>query len=239
MSAFSTPRRPIKPTEATSSRTFAGRCVSLPPVPSSYRHLIELNQPDHYPWQPAWGKWGWPHTPLNAILSGPLVGGPWEPNDPTPRSIHADFYDQFCPQADRTVFTSTELKAPVKDADGAAVFRHMVKTIKDAPTRCVDVIGGSDDKYPQTYDLWLVGNQRVISLDEIILDTATSRLLGPSPVVASAVERNMHLFLPRGPRNANASVGVFDRMMAVHIRRGDFAPACRDRAKFASTYYNW
>jgi hypothetical protein len=28
-------------------------------------------------------------------------------------------------------------------------------------------------------------------------------------------------------------------MMAVHIRRGDFGPACKDRALWASTFYQW
>jgi hypothetical protein len=28
-------------------------------------------------------------------------------------------------------------------------------------------------------------------------------------------------------------------MMAVHIRRGDFAPACKERALWASTFYQW
>jgi hypothetical protein len=127
----------------------------------------------------------------------------------------------------------------VQLSDGADVFRHMVTLIRDIDAACVEVVASNDDRFPQLFDLWLVGSPRSLSLGEIMLDSATSRLFRSSLVVNAAIHRNMHLFLPRGPRQASASSDSFERMMAVHIRRGDFGPACKDRALWASTYYQW
>jgi hypothetical protein len=168
-----------------------------------------------------------------------LVGGNWDADDTAPRSISIAYWKKVCPSSERRIVYTDEIKASVRDAPGAQVFEHAVKFLRELPARCVEIKASKSDPFPQLYDLWLVGNDRVNTLNEAFLQTATSRLLGPGPVVASAIERNKYLFLPRGPRNVEAPVNVFQRMMAVHIRRGDFAPACKDRADYSSTYYNW
>jgi hypothetical protein len=114
-----------------------------------------------------------------------------------------------------------ELKAPVRDAPGDAVFAHMVAAIRDAPGRCVEVLPGpsKSDGFPQLFDLWLLGGTRSVPLGEAFLNSSTSRLLATSPLVASAVARNEYLLLPRGARKVHAPIDPYARMMAVHIRR--------------------
>jgi hypothetical protein len=162
---------------------------------------------------------GRPHTPLNALISGPLVGGNWESGDPAPRSITLDWWYKVCPKADIQQIFTDELKDPVREAPGDVVFRRMVDVIRDAPGRCVEVIPSPKDNFPQLYDLWMIGNERSIPLSELFLNSSTSRLLGASPVVDSAVRMNEYLFLPQGPRQVHASIDPYARMMAVHIRR--------------------
>jgi hypothetical protein len=178
-------------------------------------------------------------TPINALVSGPMAGGNWEPGDNAPRSIAQWYWEEVCPEAERTIITSNDAKAPVRWHEGKEVFEHYVKLLKDTPGRCVEFTASEDDGFPQLFDLWLVGDPRGVSMSELFLHTATSRLLGPSDVVSAAIARNMGKFLPRGPRPAKASPRAFERTMAVHIRRGDFGPACKDRALWASTYYQW
>jgi hypothetical protein len=132
-----------------------------------------------------------------------------------------------------------DLKAPVSREPGGVIFRHMVKTLKELPARCAEVKGSEEDVYPQLYDLDLVGNSRGLTLSELFLHSPTSRLLGPSGIVSSALERNKWLFLPRGPRNIAAPSDPFKRMMAVHIRRGDYEGHCRSLARCETTYFNW
>jgi hypothetical protein len=198
---------------------------------------LTLSQSRYYPWQPA-GR-PRPTTPLNALLSGPLAGGNWEANDASPRSVSDSYWEKVCPPARRHVLYSSDLKNPVRNAEGAEVFKHMVAAIRNVDAACIEVVPSKDDNFPQLYDLWLIGDKRSISLGELFLDSPTSRLMGSSPVVRSAIDRNWHIFLPRGPRLIHASPDPFQRMMAVHIRRGDFGPACKDRALWASTYYQW
>jgi hypothetical protein len=47
--------------------------------------------------------------------------------------------------------------------------------------------------------------------------------------VTVAVYCNVDLFLPWGQRSPKRREGPFQRMMTVHIRRGDFGPACTER----------
>ena len=46
--------------------------------------------------------------------------------------------------------------------------------------------------------------------------------------------------MPRGPRPKHLiSRSPYDRMLAVHARRGDFKNQCLELAKWNSTYYSW
>ena len=65
-------------------------------------------------------------------------------------------------------------------------------------------------------------------------------LLATSPVVESAIYRNEYLFQSRGPSPPpEAPRNVYDRMLAIHLRRGDFQEACLDLANWNSTLYSW
>jgi hypothetical protein len=214
--------------------------VEGPPTHLPVRSIpLILLQSGYYPWQPASRPRPPPQTPLNALVSGPLAGGDWDAGDPAPRSVSVAYWETVCPPARRHVLYSSDLKNPVRDAEGADIFRRMVAAIRDADAACVEIMPSTDDNFPQLYDLWLIGDKRSVSLGQLFLDTPGSRLTGPSPVVRAAVERNFRLFTPRGPLQVDAGPDPFKRMMAVHIRRGDFGPACKERALWASTYYQW
>ncbi|KAF5382695.1 hypothetical protein D9615_003074 [Tricholomella constricta] len=198
----------------------------------------------HYSWpKPVFRNHEFPpHTPLNAIISGPSAGGPWDVGDDAPRSISDKWFDVVCPKRERRIINTREVKPVIGWADGIDIFNHWKQVLLDAPERCIEIEPEhyKKDFYPQTFDLWLWGSTRVRSLWPSFSKSPTSRLLEPSPIVKSAVERNAYLFNPRGPRPPHpVSRDPHDRMLAIHARRGDFKDACLHLAKWNSTFYSW
>ncbi|RXW24100.1 hypothetical protein EST38_g1789 [Candolleomyces aberdarensis] len=61
---------------------------------------------------------------------------------------------------------------------------------------CLEIIPAprEEDNYPQVFDLWLWGSERVLSLWEEFKDSPVSKGLGTSPLVERCVQRNYHLF---------------------------------------------
>jgi len=205
---------------------------------------------EYYPWPESKFRESTPVTPLNALISGPSAGGPWDAGDPAPRSISETWFDVVCPPSERRIIVSSDVKKAVKEADGIDIFTHWRDLLRDAPERCIEVVSPdqSVDSFPQTFDLWLWGSDRILSLWPLFSRSPASRLLEPSPIVNAAIERNeKYLFLPRGRGFPGSRFGYgpkerispYERMLAIHVRRGDFSDACLDRAKWNSTFYSW
>ncbi|KAJ7904848.1 hypothetical protein B0H13DRAFT_1620551 [Mycena leptocephala] len=197
---------------------------------------------EHYQWPIAQQPDGGPRTPLNAIISGPMAGGPWDEGDDTPRSVSDRWFDIVCPQEERRLIHTEDVKPAIANLPGDGVFAHWQKLLLDAPERCIEIVppDWEVDNMPQIFDLWVWGSARVVSLWELFSKSPTSRLLGPSPIVQAAIDRNMYLFLPRGPRPPHpAPRDPFARMLAIHLRRGDYLTHCQNLAIWGSTYYSW
>lgn len=192
----------------------------------------------HYPWPPEEFLENPPHTPLNAIISGPTAGGSWGPGDDAPRSVSLRWWDVVCPAEERRILNTREVKPSVGWSQGNEIFEAWRKVLLEAPERCIEVVGAEEDSFAQTFDLWLWGSDRILSLWESFSTAPTSRLLGSSPIVSSAVDRNGYLFLPHGPRPPYpASANPYDRMLAMHLRRGDYKNHCIHLANWNSTFY--
>jgi hypothetical protein len=217
---------------------------------------------EHYPWPIPVRLPGGddrPHTPLNALISGPTVGGNWEDGDPAPRSISERWWDTVCSDPnDVEILYTDHAKKDIREAPGDEVLMHWSQLLRTSKKKCVNVVKGpsSNDDYPQVsirvnerakayiskrkpFDLWIIGSTRIIPLWDLFKNSPTSRLLSASPIVASAVARNEHLFLPRGPTARDGSPNPFDRMMAIHMRRGDYLGQCRHLAKWSSSFFGW
>ncbi|KAF5328257.1 hypothetical protein D9619_013376 [Psilocybe cf. subviscida] len=183
-----------------------------------------------------------PRTPLSALISGPSAGGPWGPGDPAPRSVTEAWFDVVCPKESRRIINTRDVKPPIAWADGKVIFERWQQLLRDAPEGCIEIqpATAEEDRFSQTFDLWLVGAERVLSLWEGFRDSPVSKLLGASDIVKGAVEKNEHLFMPPGDVGKEGrSRDPFDHVMAMHIRRGDYARACMDLAKYNSTFYLW
>ncbi|THU98634.1 hypothetical protein K435DRAFT_660580 [Dendrothele bispora CBS 962.96] len=191
-------------------------------------------EPSHYPWPKEQQLEYPPRTPLTALISGPTAGGPWESGDEAPRSISSDWFDVVCPPENRRIINTREVKPQVKDAPGSEVFEAWRKVLAEAPEGCVEIQPAEEDFFSQTFDMFLWITPRIVSLWDNFSNSPTSRLLDASPIVRSAVERNEYLFMPRGN-----SAGPYERMLAMHLRRGDYDEHCKRLARENQTFYGW
>lgn len=197
---------------------------------------------EYYPWPESKMYENPPRTPLNALISGPAAGGAWDPEDPAPRAVSENWFEVVCPWAERTKINTRDVKPAVWHAPGDEVLAHWAKALRDSPASCLEIVGASweEDMFSQVFDLWIFGSTRILSLWDEFSKSPVSRLLGTSPIVKSAVDANEYLFLPRGPRPAYPiTQDPFERMMAMHVRRGDFGEACYRLAYHNATFYSW
>ncbi|KAJ7473630.1 hypothetical protein B0H11DRAFT_1728982 [Mycena galericulata] len=195
---------------------------------------------EHYRWPRE--QWVGVHarTPLNAIVSGPVAGGPFEGDDPAPRAISQDWFDVVCPVRERRYINTRTVKPAVEQAPGIEVLTHWQKVLRDAPERCIEIIGAEEDPKYQTFDLDLWGSPRLLSLWISFSQSPISRLLGASSIVRAAIQRNLYQFVPRGPRPPHLTpYDPFHRMLAMHLRRGDFEQHCREMASRNTVFYGW
>ena len=197
---------------------------------------------EHYPWpnreNPPGSR---PRTPLNALMAGPPAGGPWDADDNAPRSISEHWFNTVCPESERRIIFTGDVKPAVFWEPGDVVFKHWEKLLTDAPERCIEVqpSPNGNDSTPQTFDFWLWGSTRVLPLWDGFKTSPVSRLLRPSAIVQAAVDRNKHLFSPRGLWLPFLARDPYKRMLAIHLRRGDFKDHCLHLAKYNSTFHSW
>jgi hypothetical protein len=192
----------------------------------------------HYP-RPSSAYRDWvPRTPLNAFISGPSAGGPWELSDNAPRSVSEDWFNTVCPKSERRYINTRDLKPPLRSADAKVVFETWQKLLSDAPEKCVEVVPASEDEdpFPETFDIWFWSGERSVSLWDAFKVSPVSRLLGTSRLVESAIDENRRLFFTK---NHPPSTDPFDNVLSIHVRRGDFKEACLEHAAENSTFYNW
>jgi hypothetical protein len=85
-------------------------------------------------------------------------------------------------------------------------------------------------------DIRTISTSLILSLWPEFRDSPTSRLLKTSPLIDSAIHQNEGLFFDTTSiRNPSR----YDKLMAIHIRRGDYDDACHMLAKHNSTFYQW
>lgn len=201
---------------------------------------------EHYPWKKRlpWG--GRPRTPLPALIGGPTVGAPWPENITAPRSIHYKHWLVVCPPEKRRIIWTHEIKKKYDlywSSTAKSVFDTWNKILLEETALCVEVKAPpfEVENFGQVFDLWLWGSHRIVDIWEELRDSPVSQAWTTSPLIQRAVERNTHLFHSDTGSDAEAASNVdpFDRVIAVHVRRGDYEPACVHFANWNSTFYGW
>jgi hypothetical protein len=196
--------------------------------------------PDHYPW--SWqsylkslSKLSRPRTPINALVAGPSAGGFWDPGDNAPRSISEYWFDTVCPKSERRIIYTGDVKPAIHWEPGDVIFKHWERLLTDAPERCIEVQPSFSDLLgtPQIFDFGIWCSARVLPLWDEYKNSPVSRLVAPSPIVKAAVDKNERLFLP------SPVLAYPERMLAIHLRRGDFKAHCHKMAGMNFTFHSW
>ncbi|KAK1233464.1 hypothetical protein PQX77_003360 [Marasmius sp. AFHP31] len=180
-----------------------------------------------------------PQTPLSALISGPSAGGPWESNDPAPRSVSVRYWEVVCPKERRKVYYTRDIKplipkpspeslarSPYSYAGGPIgknqrenwespwgdhIFAFWKDLLLNSSEQCIEIIASPEvDPYPQTFDVRMWATHKALPLWEIFSNSSVSRLLSASPLVKSGVDRNLHLF-EQGSRGGDG----------IQVREGD------------------
>ena len=204
----------------------------------------------HYPWPiSSYREWA-PRTPLNALISGPSAGGPWDEGDPAPRAVSEGYFDSVCPRQERKLINTRDIKPSLRDADGTVIFQHWQALLMETKERCIEIVAAprEEDSFPETFDIYYWSTARSLSLWDAFVLSPVSRLLGTSAIVESAIKDNIGSFLfpPfRAYLENNQSYDdlkirdTLSSVFSIHVRRGDFDQACHEHAAKNSTFYNW
>ena len=195
-------------------------------------------KPEYYSW-PMEKAIEWPpRTPLPALISGPTVGDPWPENNPAPRSISEEWFEVVCPREKRKIINTREYKPSLKNAGGREVFETWRKAL-DGPEPCIEIESATreEDLYPQVFDLWVWGYGKLIEIWDEFKASPVSQSLGASRIVENALVVNKHVF--HATQDEVGIVDPYSRMLAIHLRRGDFKDACKMLSDYNATYYSW
>jgi hypothetical protein len=86
--------------------------------------------------------------PLSAMISGPLIGGPFEPGDDAPRAVSKNYFNEVCPKSQRTIIDTEEVndeKIRYSETAGASfMFDRWVEKLNSIDNPCVEI---SQDSY--------------------------------------------------------------------------------------------
>ena len=82
-------------------------------------------------------------------LVGPIAGGPFPPEQPNPRSVSVEFFNEVCPEERRVRVNIHEMKEGLEWWNVPSVLDKYVEMMKSIKEGCVELYG---DKYEHPFD---------------------------------------------------------------------------------------
>ncbi|KAL0066393.1 hypothetical protein AAF712_006652 [Marasmius tenuissimus] len=167
---------------------------------------------------------------MNTIVSGASSGGVLSASGlNSQRSVSLEFFDAVCPPEKRVVLSATDAPSEAATASGVEIIDWWLKRLQNAENEQCVVIQATNEN--QLFDWIYFGSELPLSvLPSLVLSPTITHFLW-SPLVMSAVARNFALLQPSDPRTLlDTGVGkssTLEGLVAVHLRRGDFAGHCR------------
>ncbi|KAJ7873572.1 hypothetical protein B0H13DRAFT_2348970 [Mycena leptocephala] len=169
-------------------------------------------------------------------------------DDPAPRAVSEAWFDVVCPRRERRYINTRDVRPAVNQVPGIEEGDVRPRTVR-RPTR------------PHALGLFLavphfppLRSSPIISatVDRTVRRPTRPHALGlflavphfpplrSSPIISATVDRNTYLLIPRGPRPPHpAPRNPFKRMLALHLRRGDYEGHCRGMTYIKLVFYSW
>jgi len=195
-----------------------------------------------------------PRTPLSAFISGPAVGGSWDDSD-APRAISQGWWNTACPPDERTRIEAEGLGEDAgvdwgrAESGGAGILSPAWEKALNGSQRCIEVFPMPKEKDRQSQGFTMGSESSadsVLSTWEEFRHSPVALYTTASKLVLSAVEKNKVIFQARRGRlgwttpTADSDSNPFDRMLAVHVQRGNsFKKDCMDAAEKNLSFYGW
>ncbi|KDQ62949.1 hypothetical protein JAAARDRAFT_202479 [Jaapia argillacea MUCL 33604] len=194
--------------------------------------------------------------PLSALITGPTAGAPYPPgSDPeAPRAVSKEYFDRVCPHP-KIIHSDEVLSQLPPDATASQILQGWVEKLDSIEDRCVEV----DSQSRQIFSIWTFGSRKVLDIWPTIKDSPILTGFGWSPLIHAAYENNKHLFLSPPtffhriasalsyPIHLLSSIfspsssrddpyAEIPGLLAIHIRKGDFASHCDHLATWNSVF---
>ena len=86
------------------------------------------------------------HLSIYLFISykGPIVGGPFPPNKPNPRSVTIDYFDKVCPESRRKKISIYEMNQGLEGKPVIEILEKYTNMLKALNESCVELFGGND-----------------------------------------------------------------------------------------------
>ncbi|EIW79021.1 hypothetical protein CONPUDRAFT_126793 [Coniophora puteana RWD-64-598 SS2] len=179
--------------------------------------------------------------PLTAIVGGPMVGGDLPPEDTTPRAVSSSFFHEVCPNP--TIINVKDVNTDdmvYGDVPASSVLKTWIKKIDSIDDPCVKLAGDN----PPIFEVWIYGDKkRMLTIWPYLSKTPVMTHWRWSPLVVDALKSNLRLFtstswfypLVSDTQESDAP-DMIPGLLAIHVRRGDFANHCRHLATWSSDW---
>ncbi|KAG2144520.1 hypothetical protein DEU56DRAFT_790022 [Suillus clintonianus] len=217
----------------------------------------ERNAPDYSTFN---GKLIPSRIPLSAIIGGPIIGSSFPPRDAAPRAVSREYFKEVCPNP--TIIDSWEVNEHLRldnNVPALQIFDKWVEKLNSIDDPCVEIRQESF----QLFEIWLFGSRRILSIWPILSRSPILTEFSWSPLVLQAYAENADLFVPTssfrflpsfmspsGPPPPPIPTTLHDvrplltskemdpvrGLLALHIRRGDFAGHCSHLANWSSDW---
>ncbi|KZP13237.1 hypothetical protein FIBSPDRAFT_960782 [Athelia psychrophila] len=137
--------------------------------------------------------------PFSTMLAGPLMGAPFPPGSPIPRSVSREYYEKVCAEEKRVVIRTETVVSEWERFDkvvGAKVlFDKWVQRLEREDTRdarCVEV----DMDSALVWEIWIFGSTRILDIWPALARSQLLTHFAWSPLIHAAFRANSALLLP-------------------------------------------
>ncbi|KAG2346858.1 hypothetical protein BDR05DRAFT_877897 [Suillus weaverae] len=197
--------------------------------------------------------------PLSAIISGPIIGSSFPPRDAAPRAVSQEYFKKVCPNP--TIIDSWEINEHLRldnNVPALEIFKKWVERLNSIDDPCVEMRQESF----QLFEIWLFGSKRILSMWPILSKSPILTDFSWSPLILQTYAENAHLFAPTSssfrflpsfmhlssqpptpttlhdvhPIVKSKEIEPVTGLLALHIRRGDFAGHCSHLANWSSDW---
>lgn len=214
--------------------------------------------------------------PIPFVRTGPVIGAPFPPGDPSPRAVSQEYYKKVCPNS--TIIDCKDVNENLRlndDVPALEIFERWVEKLNSIEDPCVEI---NLESY-QLFEIWqviyacyylsiflnsiyrLFGSRRILSMWPLLSKSPILTEFSWSPLIIQAAAANAELFAPTSffrflpsfmnpfgrlaipttlhdvrPILPPRQMDPIPELLALHIRRGDFAQHCSHLAKWSSDF---